>query len=386
MALKNDESVTVKTETTNNNNSSSNNNNTKNFVYKLFDEIEENSNKSHLIFWNEEDDGKSFVIKDSNLFSVTILPRLFKHSNYASFVRQLNKYGFHKIKQQNSININTSKKDGIINNQNIFKNSFFQKGRSDLLKNIKRQESSSANKDANLHNKMDLLLNDENSSLLLDKLLKLEKRFNDMSQKQEERIKYLEIELHDLKSKNSNNIPISSTKSHENQQQQNIQPHFYHGLSPNIEILPEEQEEQEKQEQEISTKKLPPGFHILLCEDDDICIQICKKFLKKLNCKTTVVNDGLSCIQNLKDFPTRYDLILMDIIIPQLDGTTTTAVIRSMDAKIPIIAMTGNVNEDDLLQYLQNGMTDVLAKPFNRRDLQDMLVRYLGQSVPREDN
>ncbi|KAL6928870.1 hypothetical protein ACO0SA_002200 [Hanseniaspora valbyensis] len=378
MALKNDESVIVKTETTNNNNSSNNtntnnNNNTKNFVYKLFDEIEENSNKSHLIFWNEEDEGKSFVIKDSNLFSVTILPRLFKHSNYASFVRQLNKYGFHKIKQQNPVNINNSKKDG----------------RSDLLKNIKRQESSSANKDANLHNKMDLLLNDENSSILLDKLLKLEKRFNDISQKQEERIKYLEIELNDLKSKNSNNIPSSSTKSQENQQQQqqqNIQPHFYHGLSPNIEILPEEQEEQEKQEQEISTKKLPPGFHILLCEDDDICIQICKKFLKKLNCKTTVVNDGLSCIQNLKDFPTRYDLILMDIIIPQLDGTTTTAVIRSMDAKIPIIAMTGNVNEDDLLQYLQNGMTDVLAKPFNRRDLQDMLVRYLGQSVPREDN
>lgn len=350
------------------------NNNTKNFVYKLFEEIE--SDDSQLIIWNEKDDSKSFIIEDTNLFSVTTLPRLFKHSNYASFIRQLNKYGFHKIKQPSPPGTNT----GPINNQNIFKNVFFQKGRPDLLKKIKRQETNSLskiNKETTLNNKLHLLSNDENSSILLEKLLRLEKYMSEIFQKQEERIKYLEVELDDLKGK--------SHPSTSSQDQQPMQPHFYHGLSPQIEILPEQQQQQEKQEQEISSKKLPPGFHILLCEDDDICIQICEKFLNKLNCKTTVVNDGLTCIQKLKDNSTKYDLILMDIIIPQLDGTTTTAVIRSMDAKIPIIAMTGNVNEDDLLQYLQNGMTDVLAKPFNRRDLQDMLVRYLGHSEPRNE-
>ncbi|XBW37017.1 hypothetical protein QEN19_002597 [Hanseniaspora menglaensis] len=346
--------------------------NTKNFVHKVFDEIE--SDHSNLILWNESDDGKSFIIQDTNKFSLTTLPRLFKHSNYASFVRQLNKYGFHKIKQQSQ---SPTEKTGTRVTQNIFQNTFFQRGRRDLLHKVRRQENKGLrrnNTEIALNNKLNLLEHDENLSLLLEKILAVEKSMRTTIQDQEERIKYLEIEVNDLKSKKLN---IS-----ENQQE--MQSNYYQPLSPNIAIPPDEQQQQKKQEEEIATKKLSSGFHILLCEDDDICIQICEKFLKKLNCKTTVVNDGLSCIQQLKDNPARYDLILMDIIIPQLDGTTTTAVIRSMNADIPIIAMTGNVNEDDLLQYLQNGMTDVLAKPFNRRDLQDMLVRYLGHSNPKE--
>lgn len=347
---------------------------TKNFVHKLYDEIESSEDSEDLIVWNAKDDGKSFIIQDTNLFSVTTLPRLFKHSNYSSFVRQLNKYGFHKLKQ-----MNPQDAENTIKNSNIFKNIYFQRGRPDLLKNIKRQETNSlskSKKEMGPGSKQETVSNDDRSTVLLEKLMVFERQMAELFKKQDERIKYLELEISELKSKTSH--------SSASPMQEQMPSHFYHSLSPNIEIPPDEQEQHAKQEQEISSKKLPPGFHILLCEDDDICIQICEKFLKKLNCQSTVVNDGLSCIQKLKDNPHKYDLILMDIIIPQLDGTTTTAVIRSMNANIPIIAMTGNVNEDDLLQYLQNGMTDVLAKPFNRRDLQDMLVRYLGNASPQE--
>lgn len=57
----------------------------------------EDSNYQHIVVWS--DDGESFIVKDSTEFSRFILPRHFKHNNFSSFVRQLNKYDFHKVKQ-----------------------------------------------------------------------------------------------------------------------------------------------------------------------------------------------------------------------------------------------------------------------------------------------
>ena len=366
----------------------------KTFVHKLYNEIENNENNEFLIIWNSYDADKSFIITDINNFTSQVLPRLFKHCNYASFVRQLNKYGFNKVKQTDlDPSLLEDQKCNPTSNQsniNVFRNDFFQKDRLDLLPNIKRQENAHNSElskdltsilqktfinikndhslvhddDSNTFNNNDFVLQSDSEIMnkIIIKVLKLEKLFQDQFQKQQNKIDFLVHEVNTLKKfVGADYDPIQQPISKSNSI---------------VDI-------NDNTDQKLS---LLPGFHILLCEDDEICIQICKKFLEKMDCNITVVNDGISCIQKLKESPNKFDLILMDIIIPQLDGTTATAVIRSMNSSVPIIAMTGNVHEEDLLQYLQNGMTDVLAKPFNRRDLQEMLIRYLADKVPSMSN
>ena len=125
---------------------------------------------------------------------------------------------------------------------------------------------------------------------------------------------------------------------------------------------------------------LRKGFHVLLVEDDTVSIQLCSKFLRKYGCTVEVVTDGLSAISTLEKF--KYDLVLMDIVMPNLDGATATSIVRNFDKQTPIIAMTGNIDDQDLLTYLQHGMNDVLAKPFTRNDLHSMLVRHLKDRIP----
>ncbi|RCK65014.1 Transcription factor SKN7 [Candida viswanathii] len=127
---------------------------------------------------------------------------------------------------------------------------------------------------------------------------------------------------------------------------------------------------------QINTTTVPnPKFHVLLVEDDNVCIQLCRKFLVKYGCLVTVVTDGLNAISTVEH--TKYDLVLMDIVMPNLDGATATSVIRSFDTKTPIIAMTGNIGDNDLVTYLQNGMSDILAKPFTKDDLYAILSKHL---------
>lgn len=130
---------------------------------------------------------------------------------------------------------------------------------------------------------------------------------------------------------------------------------------------------------QIITTNIPnPKFHVLLVEDDNVCIQLCRKFLVKYGCQVTVVTDGLNAISTVES--TKYDLVLMDIVMPNLDGATATSVIRSFDTKTPIIAMTGNIEDNDLVTYLQNGMSDILAKPFTKDDLYSILTKHLLSS------
>ena len=120
----------------------------------------------------------------------------------------------------------------------------------------------------------------------------------------------------------------------------------------------------------------PPNtpLHVLLVEDDDVCIQLCKKFLMKYGCTVIVVTDGLSAISAVEQV--KFDLVLMDIVMPNLDGASATSIIRSFDKDTPIIAMTGNYQRNDLVTYLNHGMTDILAKPFTKDDLFMILEKH----------
>jgi len=101
---------------------------TSDFVKKLFKMLEDQSFQ-HVVSWGPQ--GDCFVVKDMNEFTKAILPRMFKHSNFASFVRQLNKYDFHKVKNSddNQFGEHTW----------TFRHPDFHANRKDALENIKRK-------------------------------------------------------------------------------------------------------------------------------------------------------------------------------------------------------------------------------------------------------
>jgi osomolarity two-component system response regulator SKN7 len=132
---------------------------------------------------------------------------------------------------------------------------------------------------------------------------------------------------------------------------------------------------------------LDPGWtrtpNILLVEDDPTCRRIGGKFLLSFKCAIDSAFDGLEAVNKL-NHGAKYDLVLMDIIMPNLDGVSATHLIRGFDST-PIIAMTSNIRSDDISMYFSHGMNDVLPKPFTKEGLLTMLEKHLGHlKVPKQ--
>ncbi|KAK5124520.1 hypothetical protein LTR85_001737 [Meristemomyces frigidus] len=125
---------------------------------------------------------------------------------------------------------------------------------------------------------------------------------------------------------------------------------------------------------------IDPGWvrqpQILLVEDDQTCRRIGGKFLYAFHCSIDSALDGLEAV-NKMNAGAKYDLVLMDIIMPNLDGVSATHLIRQFD-NTPIVAMTSNIRSDDISMYFQHGMNDVLPKPFTKEGLLNMLEKHLS--------
>ncbi|KAK3699323.1 kinase-regulated stress-responsive transcription factor skn7 [Vermiconidia calcicola] len=125
---------------------------------------------------------------------------------------------------------------------------------------------------------------------------------------------------------------------------------------------------------------IDPGWirqpRILLVEDDQTCRRIGGKFLYAFHCSIDSALDGLEAVSKMNN-GAKYDLVLMDIIMPNLDGVSATHLIRQFE-HTPIIAMTSNIRSDDISMYFQHGMNDVLPKPFTKEGLLAMLEKHLS--------
>lgn len=453
------------------------------FVRKLFKILESNWYPD-IVRWTEE--GDSFVVLDTGKFTTQILPNHFKHSNFASFVRQLNKYDFHKIKRKP--NERQKKIYGELSWE--FKHPSFKIHFEAGLDNIKRKLSTQKRSDVAVPGNFNRLISEQvsHNTISKDVFNNLRKRVDVLekeltssrnetlnakveTQKLNSKYNTLVESLITFKTVNENlvnnfNILCSNlvdrgidlprsiyevgalNKKHTfspllTKHDNTLSPNQQHNKSPtendnsilqehprmtndplsmipsptNNELLIRLTDDANNNNQSSnnnsnssisnnnnhnsgdpnsrastavksenssdSVAKLPTlrkGFHVLLVEDDSISIQLCSKFLRKYGCTVQVVTDGLSAISTLEKF--RYDLVLMDIVMPNLDGATATSIIRNFDNQTPIIAMTGNIEDQDLITYLQHGMNDILAKPFTRDDLHSMLIRYLKDRVP----
>lgn len=454
----------VQQESKNNNNKPASND----FVRKLFSILESNQYPS-IVRWSES--GDCFMVLDTGKFTTQILPNHFKHSNFASFVRQLNKYDFHKIKRSSeekqrlsygeqswefenpnfkrhyeegldlikrktpaqkkvmldetgaAVTQNTDPQNDVKLKNTLLNNTV----RKDIFNNLKkrvdklqREMHDVAMENYNmkaehqrLSSKYDTLLN----SLITFKTINenLINNFNILCNALTSKGVELPHSVYEnlnismpipvatspiklspspslaLPLKNSAmSPPLPSMKSLQRTPslapklggpsqldigQSQLDSNTNNAETPDLNGLANSTKSQA--DQNVVLRK---GFHVLLVEDDSVSIELCSKFLRKDGCTVQVVTDGLSAISNLEKF--RYDLVLMDIVMPNLDGATATSIVRSFDNQTPIIAMTGNIEDQDLITYLQHGMNDILAKPFTRNDLHSILVRHLKDRIP----
>ena len=122
------------------------------------------------------------------------------------------------------------------------------------------------------------------------------------------------------------------------------------------------------------------GKRILLVEDNPFNQLIATKFLQKWKVIVDTAENGKIALKKL-DINT-YDLILMDIQMPEMNGIETTKFIRSHEntllQKIPIIALTAAAMENDKEKLLQDGMNDYVSKPFNPNDLYKKIAQYVN--------
>ncbi|CCE62172.1 hypothetical protein TPHA_0C00150 [Tetrapisispora phaffii CBS 4417] len=420
------------------------------FVRKIYS-ILEGGEYPEIVTWTEA--GDSFVVVDTGKFTSQILPNHFKHSNFASFVRQLNKYDFHKVKR-------TQEERKVWQYGELsweFKHPLFKRGQEENLDNIKRKIGTQKKPtDRSL-----VLKNTEGQEYVLDteasmNLLKKKTVSIDAFNKVKKKVDFLTRDLEDnnkrysqlngefeklnnkyytvleslLTFKTANDTLVNKFNTlctsiadqgiklpdmiqfSVNSPQRELElttsgisnPQSVHNeinlgensddplpihkanKTPSISDLPNPILENDENINTIDGDLaqgdtiLKKGFNVLLVEDDEVSIQLCSKFLIKYGCTVQVVTDGLAAISTLEKY--RFDLVLMDIVMPNLDGATATSIIRNFDNETPIIAMTGSIEHQDLITYLQHGMNDILAKPFTRRDLYSMLTRYLKNRVP----
>jgi CheY-like chemotaxis protein len=123
-------------------------------------------------------------------------------------------------------------------------------------------------------------------------------------------------------------------------------------------------------------------LHILLAEDNSVNQQLARRVLEQRGYSVTVAPDGRQAVSAWESG--RFDLILMDVQMPELDGFQATASIREKEsasaARIPIIAMTAHALKGDRERCLDAGMDDYLTKPINRMELYSLIEKYSPSS------
>ncbi len=131
---------------------------------------------------------------------------------------------------------------------------------------------------------------------------------------------------------------------------------------------------------EICASKADRPLRILVAEDNKLNQIIVQTILSKAGHEVDMVGDGAEAVRSV--MRVSYDLVLMDVQMPEMDGITATRRIRDLPgekAEIPIIALTANTMKGDREMYLDAGMTDYVSKPVDRRKLYAAIARCTGQ-------
>ena len=154
-------------------------------------------------------------------------------------------------------------------------------------------------------------------------------------------------------------------------------------ITLSFQAVPKEQipEEPKDKKQQILHKM--KGRRVLLAEDNELNAEIAMELLRENGVEAERVEDGVECVKLLQRKPEGYyDLILMDIQMPNMDGYNATQVIRKLDGprgQIPVIAMTANAFEEDRQKAFEAGMNAHIAKPVDMRVLFSTMAEIMDE-------
>jgi signal transduction histidine kinase/CheY-like chemotaxis protein len=145
------------------------------------------------------------------------------------------------------------------------------------------------------------------------------------------------------------------------------------GISRGEDSVPEPAKYKAKKPSELSS------VHILLVEDNEMNMKVAKRFLERWEYDIDTAENGLEALKKYKT--KNYDLILMDLHMPEMDGWEATKAIRKSNKvnskNVPIIALTADVMIEDLTKLYDMGMNDYITKPFKADELKSKIEKYL---------
>ncbi len=158
------------------------------------------------------------------------------------------------------------------------------------------------------------------------------------------------------------------------------------GTTFTVEIPLELTEQVIESEQKQSLHRDLTGVHVLMAEDNDLNAELAAIMLEDAGMTVTRASDGKEVVNLFKNHPRgTYNLILMDIMMPNMDGHQATKAIRALGIEradavtIPIIALSANAFIDDIQESLDSGMNDHISKPINMEEVTDTIAKYIKQ-------
>ena len=125
--------------------------------------------------------------------------------------------------------------------------------------------------------------------------------------------------------------------------------------------------------------KLKKKINILIAEDNIINQRVAQTIFKNLGYEITIAQNGKDCVDKVKI--NKFDIIFMDIMMPEKDGIEATAEIRSAGYQLPIVAMTANAREENKTKAFDSGMNHYLSKPVRIEEIKEVLIRYFSEQT-----
>ena len=119
------------------------------------------------------------------------------------------------------------------------------------------------------------------------------------------------------------------------------------------------------------------GLSALVVDDNNVNIKLATRLLKQFNLDITTASNGQECVDIAKD--QTFDIIFLDHMMPGMNGVDAVHVLRDNGAEMPIIALTANSYSGSREKYIEEGFTDYLPKPFQYKELNKILKKYMGQ-------
>ena len=117
---------------------------------------------------------------------------------------------------------------------------------------------------------------------------------------------------------------------------------------------------------------------LLVVDDNKLNLKVASKLLGDFDCDIETVQSGKECIEKVQQ-DNKYDLIFMDIMMPDMDGVQTMHTLKSMpDFHVPVVSLTADAVEGSREKYLCEGFDDYIPKPMDREEMHDAINKYIG--------